>query len=348
MGESMKKVLIISGNFFGYQDSVGRAFQRMGYDVRIEIFEGPVHPFRGWMKLKHKLAYDKEKVRHESRLNYDRHIKQVYDEYLPDIVFTYNGTILLDERLDYFRLRSKVILWMYDSVQRPVYKICHDHIDHVDAFFCFDRSDVAYFHGIGKTAFFLPLACDPQVYHPLTVEQDIDIVFIGAIYNSPKRTTLLEHLVEHYPDRKILIYGKYKPIEKNPLGWLFRTHRDVFRNINVAPSEVNRLYSRCKIALNIHNEQSDQSANQRFFESSGAGAYQICDINRFTKDFFPTDCIGLYETEEEMFRQIDWALDPANTNLRKERAENAMRFIQNGNTFEDRVREMLRNIEEMI
>ena len=346
MDSCMKKVLIISGNFFGYQDSVRRAFEGLNYDVRVELFDGPVHPFKGWNKWKHKLSWNKERVRHESRLKYAEYIKSVYDEYLPDIVFTFNGTILLDGTLDYFRIKSKVVLWMYDSVQRPEYKICHDHIDHVDAFFCFDKKDVDYFASIGKTAYFLPLACDPSVYHPLPLVKDIDIFFVGAIYNSPKRIRILEHIVDHYPNKKILIYGKYKPIEKNPIVWLFRSHRDTFMNENISPEVVNQMYSRAKVALNIHNEQSIYSANQRFFEACGAGSYQICDVNQFTKSFFKQPCIGLYDSEKELYELIDWALRPENQEKREEKARVAMEIILSENTFMNRTIEILKTIGE--
>ena len=57
----MPKVLIISSPFFGYQDSVGRAFEQLGYEVRIETYDEPIHPFRGWLRWRHKFSLNRER-----------------------------------------------------------------------------------------------------------------------------------------------------------------------------------------------------------------------------------------------------------------------------------------------
>jgi hypothetical protein len=40
----MDKVLIISSPFFDYQKSVGKAFKALGYEVKIETYDEPIHP----------------------------------------------------------------------------------------------------------------------------------------------------------------------------------------------------------------------------------------------------------------------------------------------------------------
>lgn len=338
----MKKVLIISSPFFDYQISVGKAFKALGYDVRIEIYDEPIHPFKGLLKWKHKFAKDKEKLRAQSRAKYDAYIKQVYDEYQPDIVFSYNGTILLDERLDYFRQKSKVLLWMYDSVQRLDRARCEKHIDHADAVFCFEERDVDYYAKQGKTAYFLPLACDTDVYYSIENQnKDIDILFVATLYTSKKRMQLIQSVVNHFPDKNIVVYGWYKPFVKNPIKWLFREKRNVFKNVNIPPAKVNELFSKTKIALNIHHEQTFHGANQRVFEATGSGAYQVCDANPYIESLFPNGEVGLYHNEEELIEQIRWALDPANEQECERRAKAAQEIILKGNTFLSRVKQML-------
>lgn len=344
----MKKVLIISSPFFDYQISVGRAFEALGYQVKIETYDEPIHPFKGLLKWRHKFTKDKERLRAQSRAKYDAYIKQVYDEYQPDIVFSYNGTILLDERLDYFRQKSKVILWMYDSVQRPDRARCEKHIDHADAVFCFEEKDVEYYAKQGKTAYFLPLACDSSVYYPIENQQkNIDILFVATLYTSKKRMRLIQAVVNNFPKAKILVYGWYKPFVKTPLKCLFREKRNIYQNTNIPPSKVNELFSHCKIALNIHHEQTFHGANQRLFEACGAGAYQICDANPYIQSVFPHNEIGLYHNEEEMLSEIKWALDENNVHERERRAKAAYNIIQKGHTFVARVQEMLTKIGEL-
>ncbi len=334
----MPKVLIISSPFFGYQESVGRAFEQLGYSVRIETYDEPIHPFRGWLRWRHKLSLNKERLREKSRQKYKVYIEHVFDEYKPDIVFSYNGTILKDDTLDYFRQQgTKVILWMYDSVLRPDRTMCEKHIDHADLVCCFEESDVKYYAKQNKKAYFLPLACDTNVYYPQKKKKDIDILFVGTIYTSPKRVQMLERLVTRYPQLNIRIYGEYKPYFKNPITWLFRKHRKTFLNYNISPKEVNELYARTKVALNIHHKQTFNGANQRFFESSGAGAYQICDANPFIRSVFSNGEIGIYDNEEQMYQLIDYAL----AHDMSGDAKRAYDVIISKHTFFIRVKQML-------
>ena len=334
----MKKVLIISSPFYDYQISVGRAFEALGYQVKIETYDDPIHPFKGLLKWRHKFSRDKERLRAQSRAKYDIYIKQVYDEYQPDIVFSYNGTILLDERLDYFRQKSKVLLWMYDSVQRPDRARCEKHIDHADAVFCFEERDVEYYAKQGDTT----------VYYPIeNPNKDIDILFVATLYTSKKRMRLIQSVVNHFPDAKILVYGWYKPFVKTPLKCLFREKRSVYKNRNIPPVKVNELFSRAIIALNIHHEQSFYGANQRLFEACGAKAYQICDANPYIESLFPNGEVGLYHNEEELFSLINWALDEGNRQERERRADAAYRIISEKHTFMSRVREMLEKVGEL-
>ena len=161
------KVLIVSSPFFDYQLSVAHAFEELGYEVEVETYDEPIHPFKGLLKWRHKFSHNKEALRQKSRIKYNAYICERFQAFSPDLVFIYNGNILFDETLDFFRKSSKVLLWMYDSVLRKDRTMCLTHIDHVDAFFCFERKDVDYYQNIGKTAYFLPLACDTHVYFPI-------------------------------------------------------------------------------------------------------------------------------------------------------------------------------------
>lgn len=344
----MKKVLLISAPFFDYHISIGNAFRELGFEVKIEMYDEPIHPFKGLLKWRHKFSFNKEKLREKSRNKYDLYIKSVYDNYMPDIVFVCNGTILLDCRLDYFRKHSTTIIWAYDSVLRPDRTMCKYHIDHADYFFCFEKEDVVYYEGIGKKAYFLPMACDPKIYYPCkSEEKDIDILFVATLYTSKKRMTLAQSVVKNFPDANILIYGWYKPFVKNPIKWLFREKRHIFKNTNISPQEVNELLSRTKVALNIHNEQTLYGANGRVFEASAARAYQVCDKNPYLESIFPNDEMGFYSEETEMLDCIRWALDKNNLEERNKKAQQAYEIVMKDHTFKSRICQMLKiaNIE---
>jgi spore maturation protein CgeB len=137
------------------------------------------------------------------------------------------------------------------------------------------------------------------------------------------------------------VYGPYKPYYKNLISWLFREKRSVFKNVHIPPEKVNELFSRSKIALNIHHEQTTDGANQRVFESSGAGAYQVCDANPFIESLFPNSEAGLYHNDEELFACIDDALN----NDKSENARRAQQIVLSGHTFKHRIEEILNKID---
>lgn len=335
-----KRVLIISADFFDYHVSIATAFGILGFETKIETYDEPIHPFRGFRKWRHKFSRNKERLREKSRKLYGNYIRGVFDEYKPDIVFVFNGTMLLDSTLDHFRTGgARVVLWMYDSVLRNDRRMCVSHIDHVDLMCCFEATDVDFYRAQGKSAFFMPMACDTDIYYPANDGgvKDIDILFVGTIYISEHRIRLLEMLAEKYKNRKLVFYGLYKPYYKNPIGWMFRKYRRVFFNKNISPKEVNRLYSRTKIALNIHNRQTFTGANPRVFESSGAGVYQICDKNPFIESLFGKGEVGLYETDEELIRLIDYAL----SNDVSDNARRAYDIVVNEHTFVNRIERIL-------
>ena len=306
----MPKALIIGPDFYNFNDAVSRAFlQQPGYDcVRTVAYGTPVDPYDLFNKLSYKLALDKARFRARNRQRSQWRYLEIFEEHRPDVVFILNGEILLPDTLDFFRQSAKVALWCFDSVKHvPAIK---DHIDHVDRFYCYDKGDIEEYAAQGKQAFFLPQAADTAVYHPLEgVQKDIDILFVGDLYHSPRRQEFIRSVVGAFPDKKIKVVGIYKPWYKNPIKALLRERRDIYTNHNVEPREVNELYNRARVVLNIHNEQQRDGANPKVFEICASGAYQICDANPYLTEMFPDGCVGLYASLEQLHALIREALE---------------------------------------
>jgi len=304
----MPRALIIGPSYYHFTDAAASAFAKAGYEVRISAYDTPVDPYNLWNKLGFKMAADKEAFRRLNRSARQQIFLDTFDGFAPDIVFIMNGEILLPQTLDYFRRKARVALWCFDSVMHI--PVIENHIDHVDRFYCYDRGDIEYYASQGKTALFLPQAADTSVYHPLDdVQKDIDILFVGDIYHSPRRQRYISGIIEAFPDKKIKAVGIYKPWYKNPLKTLLRERRDIYTNRNVAPEAVNRLYNRARVVLNIHNEQQTDGANPKVFEICASGAYQICDANPYIRSLFPDDEVGLYDSGEQLHALIREALE---------------------------------------
>jgi hypothetical protein len=335
------KVLIISSPFFGFQESIGKAFGLYNFEVHIETYDEPIHPFKGLLKWRHKFSVNRKKLKEKHTAMYQNYIIAKFTEVNPDLVIVLNGTILKSETLTFFRQAAKVVLWMYDSIFR--FPNCINHIDYVDYAFFYEQKDVAYYQTLGKQAYFLPQAADANIYQPIKFQKTIDILFVGVLYRYQKRIELLKKIIKKFSTNKIKIAGSYKPIEKNFFKWLFREKRTIFTNRNIPPAAVNELYNQSKIVLNIHHETQVEGANPKVFEICASGAYQICDYNPYIASIFPNGEVGLYKNEQELFDLIDDALK----NDQSEQAQKAYDIVINDHTFVVRIQNILKIIGDL-
>lgn len=339
----MPKALIIGPDFYNFNNAVSASFSRLGYSTLVASYGTPVDPYNIKARIGYKLAPDKRRYAEANRISRQKHYCDIFDSFGPDIVFVLNGEILLAETLDYFRCSAKVAVWCFDTVRHV--PVITEHIDHTDRFYCYDRGDIEFYASRGEQALFLPQAADTSVYHPLEgVQKDIDILFVGDLYHSPRRQQYICEVIKAFPDKKIKVAGIYKPWYKDPLKALLRERRDIFTNRNLPPKEVNALYNRAKVVLNIHNEQQTDGANPKVFEICASGAYQVCDANPYLRTLFHGGCIGLYDTPDQLIGEVRTALD--GLNLALAHAEQARAEVLGNHTFDVRVATVINDLKK--
>lgn len=326
----MKRVLIIGPDFHYFNESIAKAFRKLGWETKVEAYDTPVHPYSAWNKCRYKLSSNKLALKNESRLRYDSYIRECFDGYQPDLVFIMNGDNLATSTITYFHKRAKVAFWLFDSITRMMHTI--DNLREADAVYCYEQTDIPLLAEKQIKASFLPQAVDTTLYYPIPgIEKKYDIVFAGEIWNSKKRQQLLQTVVSHFIDKKIRVVGRYKIPTKDFFGWLFRRHRDIYTNKNASAEELNLLYNQARVVLNIHGEQQQDGANPKVYEILAAGAHEVCDANPYIEAHF-SRVMDLYHSEEEMIAIIETALKKSTIPTTR---------VMIGNTFEDRVREVL-------
>lgn len=333
----MPKVLIIGPTYFNFLEAVSSAFAQLGWESEAEPFDVPVHPYNALMKCRWKIARDRASILAQSRSRFRAAAESHFDRYRPDLVFILNGDMLEPETLDRWRSRDcKVALWLFDNIVRlPRAETLSRHADQT---FSFDQDDADTLDAI-----FLPQACDTDIYKPLGLSRDIDILFVGNLWTSPRRKELTAKVIDAFPDRKIEVWGLYQPWYKGLAKWMKRPCRDIYKNRNLAPAAVNERYNRSKVVLNIHQEFQTDGANPRVFEICGSGAYQVCDSNPYVSGLFPQGSVALYHTEEEMISAIAKALE--NSETLQNSAKAARDTVLAGHTFVTRIRTVLDALE---
>lgn len=321
------KALIIGPHFHYFNQSIERAFHALNYETRVLAYDNPIHPYTLDNKIRYKMAGDKLRLKKESRSLFHLEAELAFEEFEPDVVFVMNGDMLLSDTILHWRGKleddplpvdkpAKVALWFFDSMTHlPLSDEC---ITAVDAVFCYEQTDIPLIHErFGVEAHFLPQAVDLEMYHPLDVEKEYDLVFAGDIFHSQRRRKVIQAVVAHYPNLKIKVWGEYKPWYKNLWEWLTRERKDVYMNRNASGRQLNEDYNKARVVLNIHHEQQKDGANPKVYEIAATGSYQVCDANPYIEQLFPNGEIGMYTVDlqageehryDSLFACIDYAL----------------------------------------
>jgi spore maturation protein CgeB len=330
----MQKVLIIGPEFYDYNLSIERAFKNLGFETKVLGYYANTAA-SSTERLSYHLARNKDDFFEKRKKQFNDTVTATHISFKPDIVFIIHGGDVYPETITNLK-GSKKVLWMMDSISRtkeqyPITKA-------VDYNFFFEKTDIEVLWKQGKKeSWFLPLALDEKVYFPTEKKGDIDILFIGALYEN--RIKLLEKVAQEFKTHAIKVYGTYYSPLRRPVHHLFRNNKHVFMNKNITPQEVNVLYNRSNICFNIHHSQSKYGVNQRFFEINGSKAFQLVDENPYISDYFQQEEVMTYKSEQQMLEKISYALQhPAVVN---KIAENSYQAIISRHTFTHRIQFVL-------
>ncbi len=331
----MKKVLIIGTDFFGYTESVERAFNKLGFDTKTYIYKREVTSLKE--KLEYHISFNKKKFIEEiipERFN--KRLLNLYQSFQPDLVFIFQETPLEKSTIKKMKNSLKVI-WLMDSIFRKHY--IYNIRDLADYIFLFEKTDVEKLSKEEqKTTHFLPCALDETIYYPIDSEKEIDLLFVGHIYEN--RFLLLRKIAERFNDKTLKFYGLLDSSVRVKYDYYLKENRHIFLDCNINPSKTNELYSKSKINLNVHHSQSFYGSNQRFYEISGSKSFQLVDGNDYINDYFDASEIMTYNSEEELMTKIDST--SRNGEIRRLFAQNAYCKVIKKHTFISRIEEILK------
>jgi spore maturation protein CgeB len=329
----MRKVLIIGPDFFDYNQSIERAFINLGFETKVIGYTpGQVRSLKE--KFQYHITRDKDIFFNKIKKEFNQDVSDLYNSFKPDLLFLIQGNYIFKSTVE--MMKCKKVLWMMDSIFRAeeAWQIRNS----VDFIFVFEKTDVDKLWQSEKiTARFLPLALDETVYFPTNKNRDIDILFVGALYEN--RIRLLKKIINRFPLKSIKIYGSYYSPFRRPFHHLFRRDKKSFLNKNISPQKVNEVYNRSRICVNIHHSQSQYGVNQRFFEISGSRSFQLVDNNPYIRDNFSAEEITIYHSEQDLFDKIEFFLEDHVSAGRV--AEKAYEKILSQHTFTYRIKGVL-------
>jgi spore maturation protein CgeB len=301
----------VAGYHYSYNQSVVWALKQYGFDTQISEFYVTTPPgLVNRIRIDAAMVLKYDKYYQEYIKSFNQNVLDLYNKTRPDLVFVNRGNKLAATTLKSMSSSIRV-LWCQDAVHRC--DLTPEQLHEYDRIYVFEANDVPWVaQHFNLEAKFLPMGLDPEIYHPLpTQDRDIDLFFVGKYY--PERRTILERLAQDFPDKKLCFYGRYVRY-REPVTWARFLYYGVtgkgktFINRNLNPSEINRLYSRSKICLNIHHSQSDLGCNPRVFEIMGSQSFQLVDSLSYVKEKF-ADIVGIYDGYEQLREAISYYLN---------------------------------------
>jgi spore maturation protein CgeB len=342
----MKALLIapISPDFnLGYHNSIARALTKFGFETQIAEFYFITPPgLVNRVRIDAAILLGYRKYYEAYVASFNQEVMARYMATRPDLVLVIRGSKVTEATLEAMAASVRV-LWCQDAVRRSDINL--DQLRCYDRRYVFDASDVSWLaEHCNLSARFLPMAFDPEVYHPLPqTVRDIDVFFVGGYY--PGRRAILESLVRHFPSHTLRFYGRYVRY-REPATWgrflyyIAVGQGRIFVNQSLEPIQVNRMYARSKICINMHHAQSTLGCNPRVFEIMGSGAFQLVDAIPYVRENLG-DILVTYEGCESLLQAIAAYLPE--DRLRHEISQKARQIAFNHHTYAHRVPEILRD-----
>lgn len=331
-------VLLIGPNFHEYNQSVSQAFEFFGH--RCVIYDTIIGSNYLGYRLRERLKISQTNHMKKMKFFNSKNSLRLFRELKPDFVLIIKANLITSEALSEMAKSSRLALWIMDSFNS--YPEVLDLVEYFERVYVFESSDLKLLKDKKVKSSFLPLGYDDKIYFPYNEKKTVDISFVGNL--NINRREILQMLVNDFPERRFEIYGgyisKYMPLKY--IKYLLSDERKSFTNRLLDPVEVNRLYNRSEICLNIHHHQSKEGWNPRTCEILGAGGFQLVDNNEVLENEFG-DGLVTYSGYDNLKEKIAYYLN--NADEREKISQVGLGLVKNKHTFNERVRLILNDFD---
>ncbi|PGZ93589.1 spore maturation protein cgeB, partial [Bacillus pseudomycoides] len=220
---------------------------------------------------------------------------------------------------------------------------------HYDFVFTLEKNCLSFYKSLGcQKVYYLPLAADPDIFHPKSVDAkyQTDILFIGVAFSN--RLRFFDTIADYLSRKNVLFLG----LDWHKLKNYHLLKQKIGKNAWTLPEETANYYNGAKIVINMHRPIHDPtinrnkiklpalSLNPRTFEISACGAFQLTDIRPELENFYsPGYDIATYTTPNELMHKIDYYL--SHEDERKIIATRGLNKTQTNHTFSHRISQLL-------
>lgn len=190
---------------------------------------------------------------------------------------------------------------------------------------------------------FLPLAGDPEAYHPIPgVKKEYDVVFVGSMSPQTGDGVIRAEIMSSIPDKyKVGIFG-------NDIDYWFKFYPKLkertFSSAALDVGRVNEIYNKAKIVICIYTTFHIETVSARTHEAALAGAFQIVDWRKGVDELYPKGLLANFKYAREVNGLIDeWI---SKDKERDAIAAQARAHALAHHTWRHRAEEMLRHFKK--
>lgn len=286
-------------------DGLIEAFQHLGFEVKTIEYSTGIEKNRYFIRLKNRLGFSISNYLQQKRESLNRQIILIYESFQPDIVYVSQGLHIFESTISQICENTFTALSLSDMIS--LFPEIPSTFPYYDVIYSYDKADIEQLQSMGHNAKFKPAGYNSSIYYKQNVKKDCDISFVGTMYS--ERVEILQQLIKVFPDREWEIYGEYAPL-RFPIKWIkwrFSIEHKYFRNKYLDPVEVNSLYNRSKIVLNIVRANQRDGWSARLPQISGSGTFQITDYLE-TVDRIFGNCVCMFDGFEDLVEKIKYFL----------------------------------------
>lgn len=220
-----------------------------------------------------------------------------------NILLAYVLYPLFHTKPDKHKLHSRSFLQLQDLETTHT---MYDELQFYDALAVASPSYAKQLKKAGYNAFYVPQFTNPDKFYPDYDERlQSEVLFVGAKRHDGAPVIALKHKLP------ITIYGPW---------WDAKIAKQPFVDNKI----LRKYYSSAKIVLNDHRQDMRNNGfiNNRTFDVTACGTLLISDYLPEIEEIYG-DSVPTWRTEEELVQLINYYLDPAHEEERKEKAKRA-------------------------
>jgi hypothetical protein len=196
------------------------------------------------------------------------------------------------------------------------------------------------YNSVGIPYNHFPFGSDENIFYPIDIEKEYDIVFLGNANSGFGRGKYIQKLIQYSKVNNLSIFLAGSGWDE--YGYPYRIVKH--------GAETNKIYNQSKVCVNIHNDRQfagidkEMDANNRLFDLAMAQCCQVSNGEQMIIKYFDNSEVVTADNPDEWISKIDYYLK--HEEERNQLGINARKRALKDHTWEIRATEFIRFINE--